>query len=63
MVSHNLEKKLIKVSQKRGEIIYLYKSININYFITFIYIRFYQNFKKNHLGKLNKTYLMNICFA
>ena len=32
-VSHNLEKKLIKVSQKRRKIINLYKSINVNFFI------------------------------
>ena len=32
MFSHNLEKKLIKVSPKRGKIIYLYKSVNVNFF-------------------------------
>ena len=36
MFSHNLEKKkLIKASQKRGKIIYLSKSVSINFFVTF----------------------------
>ena len=49
MVSHNLEKKLIKGSQKRGEIIYLYKSININYFISF---KISSKFQETSLGKV-----------
>ena len=59
-VSRNLEKKLIKVSQKKGKIIYLYKSVDI-YFL--LHLRFYQNFKTYHAGKLNKTDLVNIRFA
>ena len=57
----NLDKnKLIKVSQKEGNITYLYKSANI---IFLLYLKLYQNFKNHHGGKLNKTYLVNICFA
>ena len=41
-VSHNLEKRLIKVSQKGGKIIYLYKSVNINFSITFTILSTFQ---------------------
>ena len=58
-VSHNLEKKLIKVSQKRGKIIYLYKSVDI---IFLLHLKFYQNFKNYHARKWNKTDLVNVCF-
>ena len=35
-VSHNLDKKkLIKICQKIGKIIYLYKDVNVNFFIMF----------------------------
>ena len=56
-VSHNLEKKLIKVSQKRGKIIYLYKSVDI---IFLLHLKFYQNFKNYHAKNVNKTDLVNM---
>ena len=37
---------------------YLYESVNI---IFLLHLRFYQNFKNYHAGKLNKTDL--ICFV
>ena len=36
------------------------KSVNI---IFLLRLKFYQNFKNHHAGKLNKTHLVNICFA
>ena len=57
-VSHNLEKKLIKVSQKRGKIIYLYKSVDIIIFL--LHLKFYQNFKNYHAKNVNKTDLVNM---
>ena len=41
--------------------IYLYKSVDIIIFL--LHLKFYQNFKNYHAGKLNKTDLVNICFA
>ena len=38
----------------------MYKIVNINFLL---YLKFYQNFKNYHAGKLNKTYLVNIYFA
>ena len=40
---------------------YLYKSVDIIIFL--LRLKFYQNFKNYHAGKLNKTDLVNICFA
>ena len=60
-ISHNLEKKLIKLIQKKiGQTIYFYKSVNIIIFL--LYLEFYQSFKNYHAGKLNKTDLVNECF-
>ena len=52
-----MEKKLIKV---RVKITYLYKSVDI---IFLLHLRSHQNFKNYHAGKLNKTDLVNTCFA
>ena len=41
-VPHNLQKKLIKVSQKRGKIINLYKSVDIIFLITFKFLLKFQ---------------------
>ena len=51
---------MIKVSQKRGKIIYLYKIVDI---IFLLHLKFYQSFKNYHTEKLNKTDLVNTCFA
>ena len=50
-VSHHLKKKskLIKISLKRGKVIYLYESVNI---IFVLYLKFYQNFKNYHARRL-----------
>ena len=40
---------------------YLCKSVDIIIFL--LRLKFYQNFKNYHAGKLNKTDLVNICFA
>ena len=47
-------------SQPKIEIIYLYKNLNI---IFFLYIDFLLKSENYHGGKLNKTHLVNICFA
>ena len=59
-ISHNLEKKLIKVIQKIGKTIYLYKSVNT---IFLLHLKFYRNFKNYHAGRLNKPDLVNEYFA
>ena len=38
----------------------MYKSVNI---IFLLHLKFYQNFKTYHSGKLNKTYFVNIYYA
>ena len=48
-VLHNSEEKLIKVSHKRGKIIYLYKSVNINFFIAF---KILSKFQESSCGKV-----------
>ena len=48
-VSHNFLKKLIKVSQKRGKTIHLYKSVNINFFIAF---KILSKFQESSFGKV-----------
>ena len=59
--SNNLEKKLIKVSQKRGKIMYLHKNVKINFSLN---LKFYKNFKIHHARRLNKTYLVKMfCMA
>ena len=50
-VSH-LEKKLIKVKQKRRKITYFYKSVNVNFFHQ--NLKFYQNLKNRCSGNLKK---------
>ena len=57
-ISHNLEKKLIKVIQKIGKTIYLYKSVDIIIFL--LHLKFYQNFKNYHAKNVNKTDLVNM---
>ena len=52
------QKKLIKISQKRRKIIYFIKTKRLNFVSN---VKFYQNFKNDHKGRLNKTYLVNIC--
>ena len=56
-VSHNIEKILIKVSQKGEKIAYLHKSVIL---IFLLHLEFHQNFKNHHAKKLNKTYFVNI---
>ena len=48
----------MKVSQKRGKIIYLYKIVDI----FLLYLKFYQSFKNYHAEKLSKTDLVKIYF-
>ena len=43
---------LIKVSQKRGKIIYLYKSENIDFFITF---KVSSKFQESSFGKVKEA--------
>ena len=59
---HFCQKKfhIIKVSQKRGKIIYLDKNVTIHFFL---HIKFYQNFKLHHAEKLNKTGEYMFCLA
>ena len=54
------KKKLIKVSQERGKVIYFYKRMNINIFLKF---KILSKFQESSRGKVTKTYFMNICFA
>ena len=49
-VSHNLDKKLLTRSQKRGNIIYLYKIVNI--IIFFILFKIYSKLHNLPCGKV-----------
>lgn len=55
-VLHKLDK---KTQQKRGNIIYFYKSV----IIFFIMLEVLSKLKNYHAGTLNKTNFLNICFA
>ena len=57
MLSHNLEKKLVKVRQKTGKMVS--KPI-INFSI---YLNLIKILLNRHSGELNKTYSVNICFT
>ena len=51
----------MKINQEREKIIYLYKSVNVRVFL--LGLKYYQNFRSYYALKLNKTYLVNICFT
>ena len=55
-VLHKLDK---KTQQKRGNIIYFYKSV----IIFFNMLEVLSKLKNYHAGTLNKTNFLNICFA
>ena len=57
---HNLEKKLIKASQKTGKIIYLSKSLNFNFFVTF---KILSSFQEGSYRKVTSQLFVDICFA
>ena len=54
------EKSRFKSTTEGGKIIYLYKSVNINFFIKFKIISKLQEIS---CRKLIRTYLVNTCFA